>query len=173
MRFLSTVAFRAIKTKSTMGFDIPVDLNIHSYQNPVNSGSCYSCRLLVSELSKSCQQSKLTFLSIVAFKGSKILSIVKVDISVDNSYQHWQLICLLTVTFRITQILLTVRVDTTVDPYLSDLAKTWKTLCFQSTASAENRSLRSHLRKVKMLCFLLTVWLENRSFLNYFTKKAS
>ena len=115
MRFLSTVAFRAIKTKSTMGFDIPVDLNIHSYQNPVNSGSCYSCRLLVSELSKSCQQSKLTFLSIVAFKGSKILSIVKVDISVDNSYQHWQLICLLTVTFRITQILLTVGVDTTVD----------------------------------------------------------
>ena len=58
-------------------------------------------------------------------------------------------------------------------PYLSDLAKTWKTLWFQSTTSAENRSLRSHLRKVKTLCFLLTVWLENRSFLNYFTKKAS
>ena len=49
---LCTIAFRATKILSTVGFDIPADYSFQTYQNPANSGRWHSCRLLFSELLK-------------------------------------------------------------------------------------------------------------------------
>ena len=112
---------------SIIGVD---NVAFRSYQNPVNSGSWHSCWLYLSELPKSCQQWELTFLSIVAFRATKIPTILRAGVSVGfratknledsmlpvnyrswqrsfselpNSYQQWGLTFLLIAAFRSTK----------------------------------------------------------------------
>ena len=101
-----------------MGVDIAVDGNFQSYQNTDNfkkwraiknledtikairatknledtmlTLNYQSCQRSLSELPKSCQQWELTFLSTVAFRATKILSTVEVDILVNRSFQSYQ-----------------------------------------------------------------------------------
>ena len=46
LTFLSTISFRATKTLSTVGVDIPVDGSFQSYQNLVNFNCWHSCSFL-------------------------------------------------------------------------------------------------------------------------------
>ena len=88
-----------------MGFDIAVDGNFQSYQNTDNFKKWRAIKNLedamltlnyqswqrsLSELPKSCQQWELIFLSTVAFRATKILSMVEVDILVNRSFQSYQ-----------------------------------------------------------------------------------
>ena len=101
-----------------MGVDVPVDGNFQSYQNTDNfknwratknledtikairatknledtmlTLSYQSWQRSLSEQPKSCQQWELTFLSTVAFRATKILSTVEVDILVNRSFQNYQ-----------------------------------------------------------------------------------
>ena len=50
----------------------------------------WSWQLSFLELPKSCQQWELTFLSTMVFRATKILSIVRVDSSVNRSFQNYQ-----------------------------------------------------------------------------------
>ena len=137
MTFLSTLAFRATKILSTVGVHISVTCSFKSYQNYVNSGSWHCCRLSLSEPPKSFQQRELVFLSTVAFRGIKIKSTVRVDISVDFSFKSYKILAtlrqfLLTIDFRAAKILeqwemtflltidlKTTKILSTMEPYIS------------------------------------------------------
>ena len=89
--FLSTVAFRATKIPTTLRADVPVAAratkNLEDTVLPVNYRSRQRS---FSELTNSCQQWELTFLSTVAFITTEILSTVGVDIPADCSFQSYQ-----------------------------------------------------------------------------------
>ena len=55
-------------------------------------------------------------------------------------------------------------------PQLSELPKTWKTLCFPSIVCVDSRSFRSYNRKTKTICFLSTAWVDSSHFKSYLRK---
>ena len=105
-----TVALRATRIMSRVGVDIPVNHSFQSYQNPVYFKSWHSCsfqsyqhledtmlyvnynscKRSFSELPKSYQQWELKFLSTIAFRATKVLLTIGVEISVNRSFQSCQ-----------------------------------------------------------------------------------
>ena len=142
MTFLLTVAFRATKISTTLKADVPVGFratkNLEDTMLPINYRS-WQCSF--SELPKSCQQWKLTFLLTIAFIATEIPTILRVDAPIASratwhleniisplNYRSWQrsfrgylwpgrryvshqLMELTTVTFRASTIFSTVGVD--------------------------------------------------------------
>ena len=92
--FLSIIAYGATKILSTVGVDILIDRSFHSYENTDNFKSWRSCSYQSYQKSgrhyTSHQLSELTFLSTIAFRATKILSTVGVDIPVNHSFQSYQ-----------------------------------------------------------------------------------
>ena len=106
---MTTVAIRATKILPQWEL-IPISRSFQSYQDPNNFKSWHSCSfqsyltlgrrhasrqlleltILASRATKSYQQWELTFLSTVAFRASKILSTVGMDILVGRRVQSYQ-----------------------------------------------------------------------------------
>ena len=91
MTFLATVAFRATKIPTTLRAHGSVTMratrNLEDTMLPVNY---LIWRGSFSELPKSCQQWKSTFQLTVAFRSTKILTTVEIDIPGDHSFQRYQ-----------------------------------------------------------------------------------
>ena len=87
----------------------------------------------LSELPKSCQQWKLTFLSTLAFRATKIMSTVGVYIPFECSFKSYQN----TATFKELTFL-----------WISELPNTWKTLCFPSIIGVDKRNIQSYQNPV-------------------------
>ena len=85
------VAFRAKKIPTTLRADVPVAFratkNMEDTMLPV---SYRNWQRSFSELPNSCQQWELILLSTAAFRATKILSTVGVDIPLDRSFQSYQ-----------------------------------------------------------------------------------
>ena len=91
MTLLLTVPLRAIKIPTTLKVDVPVAFRTtKNLEDTVLSVNYWSWQRSFSELPKSCQQWELTFLSTVAFRTTKILSTVGVDILFDRSFQSYK-----------------------------------------------------------------------------------
>ena len=130
--FLSTVAFRA--TKILPIFKSWYSCSFQSYLTPENR---YASRWLLE-------------LTARAFRAIKILSIVRIDISLDHSFWSYQN----PVNFKSWH---SCSFQSCITPgkrypsrqlseltMVSELPKTWKTLCFLSTVEAGNRSFQSY-----------------------------
>ena len=100
LTFLSTITFGATKIlsflltvaiRTTLRVDVPVSIratkNLEDTMLPINYRSW---KRSFSELPKSCQHWELTFLLTAAFRATKILSAVGVNIPLDRSFQSYQ-----------------------------------------------------------------------------------
>ena len=88
---LTNVPFRATKILLTVGVDICVNLSFQSDQNPVNFKSWYSCSFKTYPTpGRRFAFRRLSELTNVPFRATKILLTVGVDICVNLSFQSDQ-----------------------------------------------------------------------------------